>query len=102
MLGYANFKYNYLIILRVMLPVLRRGTQCLIKRSFSVHYFCNFLATSLNWLFSNISSRNLGAVAASLSWVKGAGAELAAMPPALEQGWRGGPRPLHPHDPGPW
>ena len=53
-------------------------------------------------LFSNISSRNFGAVAASLSWVKGAGAELAAMPPALGQGWRGEPRPPHPHDPGPW
>ena len=52
------------------------------------------------WLFPNINSRFFGAVAASLSWVKGAGAELAAMPPALGQGWRGGPRPPHPHNPG--
>ena len=56
----------------------------------------------MNWLFPNIGSSICGAVAASLSWVKGTGAELAAMPPALGRGWRSGPRPLHPHDPGPW
>ena len=64
--------------------------------------FPDISLTPLNWLFSNISSRIFGAVAASLSWVKGTGAELAAMPHALGQGWRSGPRPLHPHDPGPW
>ena len=43
-----------------------------------------------------------GARAASLSWAKGAGAELAALPRALVQEWRGNPRPPHTQLPGPW